>query len=413
MRRTKSYRFLTSVLLALLLTCAFTLASAQTFQVLHTFQGPDGAGPQAAPVIVDRAGDIYGTTDVGGAGNCRSMGCGTAFVLNKSGKEIALHSFRGPDGAFPEAGLLRDSRGNIFGTTDSGGSESGACGGEGGCGVAFRFSPKGKEVEYKFQGAPDGDGPQGSLVEDASGNFYGTTEYGGEYQFGTVFKIDGTTGKESVLYSFTGGGDGGFPFGVILDSTGDLYGVAQGGGCCDSGVAFKIDPAGNETVLADLDYPDSVLLLDSQGNLYGTTAGGGHGTCTLGCGTVFELLPQPGGNWSDKTLYEFCSLPNCIDGQEPVGGLVRDSQGNLLGTTIRGGSYQNCLGSGEACGVVFKLDPAGNETVLHNFSGGSDGAFPDAGLATDTLGSLYGTTQAGGASCYGQYTCGTIFKITP
>lgn len=412
MRSLKSRKFLIPVLFAFFFACIPLSAPAQTYTVLHTFQGPDGAGPVAA-VTLDRAGNIYGTTNVGGAGTCSSTGCGTLFVLNKAGKEIALHSFRGSDGAFPLAGLLRDSGGNLFGTTDEGGSESGACGREGGCGVAFRFSPpKGKEVEYEFQGAPDGDRPQGSLVEDPSGNFYGTTQYGGEYGFGTVFKIDGTTGRESVLYSFTGGSDGCFPYGVVLDSAGNLYGATTGGGngFCDSGegVAYKIDPEGNETVLVTFGgqggaYPDSILLLN-QGNLYGTTEQGGSNNG----GVVFELSAQQDGSWSGNVLYSFCSLPKCADGQEPAGGLVRDSQGNLFGTTVFGGS-SDCNG----CGVVFELASSGTESVLYTFTGGSDGADPEAGLVMDGLSNLYGTTSAGGATCYNRFTCGVVFKITP
>jgi uncharacterized repeat protein (TIGR03803 family) len=409
------------VILWLLL--ALVPAPAQTFSVLHTFTGPDGAEPISS-VILDGAGNIYGTTPAGGDGNCSLEGCGTVFVLNKAGKEIALHSFKGTDGAYPHAGLMRDSRGNIFGTTVEGGSGTNTCGGtEIGCGVAFRFSSKGKEAEFKFQG-PNGDNPESSLVEDAAGNLYGTTVGGGKYGWGAVFKIDGTTGKESVLYSFSGGSDGCFPVeGLTLDSAGNLYGVtAQGGeGFCTSGegVLFEVDPAGNETVLHTFGgtygaYPSSVPLFDSQGNLYGTTAAGGSNSnvdCSEGgCGTVFELTPQQGGLWAETVLYSFCSLPQCADGESPGGGLARDVQGNIFGTTYRGGSYQNCP---DACGVVFELTASGTESVLHNFTGRSDGADPMAGLAMDSSGNLYGTTQAGGASCYGQYTCGVVFKITP
>jgi uncharacterized repeat protein (TIGR03803 family) len=382
---------------------------------LHTFTGPDGANPEA-PVILDGAGNIYGTTPAGGDGNCSSEGCGTVFVLNKAGKEIALHSFKGADGFVPRAGLLRDSKGNLFGTTAQGGRDTRFCGGTqgGGCGVAFRFNSKGEEAEYKFEGA-NGDEPISPLVEDAAGNLYGTTYYGGDYSWGNVFKVDGTTGKETVLYSFTGGSDGCLPNGVILDPAGNLYGVAVqgGGGFCSGGegVLFEIDPAGNETVLYTFGgrsgkNPDSVLLFDSQGNLYGTAGYGGSNDS----GVVFEVSPQQGGLWSETVLYSFCSLPQCADGELPVGGLVRDAQGNLFGTTYRGGLYPNC--NGDACGVVFELTASGAESVLHSFSG-SDGALPDAGLAMDSAGNLYGTTQAGGASCFGQFTCGVVFKITP
>jgi uncharacterized repeat protein (TIGR03803 family) len=406
--------FLTFLLAAAILP---TPARAQTFTVLHTFKGPDGANP-AAPVILDKAGNIYGTTEAGGTGTCSSMGCGTAFVLNKSGKEIALHSFNGNDGFSPGAGLLRDSKGDLFGTTTGGGDDTSACGGvEGdGCGVAFRLSPNGKEVRYNFQGTPDGFQPEASLVEDSAGNLYGTASYGGEHGLGAVFKINTATDKESVLYSFTGGSDGCFPFGVVLDSTGNVYGVTLDGGSgfgnSGLGVVFKVDPAGNETVLHtfggdDGANPVSVLVFDLAGNLYGTSQNGGSSDqCGFsGCGAVFEVSPAQGGGWSERVLYSFCSLAGCVDGEKPLyGPLVVDASGNLYGTALDGGESDH--------GVVFELTD-GVESVLHSFTGGPDGAYPQAGLAMDDLGNLYGAAQSGGSSCYTRYTCGTVFKITP
>jgi uncharacterized repeat protein (TIGR03803 family) len=157
--------------------------------------------------------------------------------------------------------------------------------------------------------------------------------------------------------------------------------------------------------------------MDAAGNLYGTTqAGGNLGNCTegAGCGVVFKLSPQPEGNWTESTLYEFCSEKNCVDGVDPVAGpLAMDSAGNLYGTTYFGGAYANC--DGDACGVVYKLDPAGNETVLHSFTGGSDGATPWAGVILDSEGNLYGTAQVGGKTCSidGKQGCGTVLEITP
>jgi uncharacterized repeat protein (TIGR03803 family) len=226
------------------------------------------------------------------------------------------------------------------------------------------------------------------------------------------------------LHSFAGppegGGDGAFLYeGVIRDTAGNLYGVTAAGGASGAGTVFKVDSSGSETLLysfsggSDGGDPDSVLLLDSQGNLYGTTANGGSSdVCDGGCGTVFELSPQSGGNWAETVVYSFCSLENCADGQQPVGGpLVKDSVGNIYGNTIFGGSYRNC--NGDSCGVIFKLDTAGKETVLHSFTGGADGAFPVAGLTLDSSGNLYGTAWQGGAKCFTSYTCGVVFKITP
>ena len=294
-----------------------------------------------------------------------------------------------------------------------------------GCGVAFRLDATGNEtVLHKFTGSPDGYSPEALLVEDSAGNLYGTTINGGTGGAGTVFKLN-TAGEKTILYNFTGGSDGCSPGpGVILDSAGNLYGVTSGGGPggCDSyGVVFKVDTAGNETVLhtfggGDGAGPDSVLLFDSQGNLYGTTASGGSSdVCDydVGCGTIFELSPQS-GSWTETVLYNFCSRSGCADGQAPLRGpLVMDSAANLYGTTYWGGNSRNC--NGEGCGVVFKLDTSGNETVLHNFTGGADGASPMGGLTAGPAGSLYGAAQQGGDQCKagnGQ-GCGTVFKITP
>jgi uncharacterized repeat protein (TIGR03803 family) len=161
-------------------------------------------------------------------------------------------------------------------------------------------------------------------------------------------------------------------------------------------------------------HPDSVLLFDSKGNLYGMTqTGGTSGACQGGCGTIFELLPQ-NGNWSEKVLYNFCSLDGCADGLYPARGpLVMDAAGNLYGTTDSGGSSHNCDGG---CGVVFKLDTAGNETVLHSFTGAADGASPYTGLTIDAAGNLYGTDLEGGdLKCpdVDGYGCGVVFKIAP
>jgi uncharacterized repeat protein (TIGR03803 family) len=407
------------IFIALLLASAIipTQAQARKFKVLHTFHGRDGAGPGGV-LVLDSAGDLYGTTAGGGSGKCSQFGCGAAFKLDKAGKQVWMHSFNGANGLNPYAGLLAAS-GSLFGTTLYGGDTN--CVPPEGCGTVFKLSKTGKEtLLHKFTGDPDGFFPEALLVEDTDGNLYGTTYVGGSSGNGAVFRID-HAGKETILYSFTGGSDGCFPYpGVILDSGGDLYGVASegGNGFCNSGdgVVFKVDSSGRETVLhafggGDGANPSSVLLFDKKGNLYGTTALGGNSGCGLGCGVVFELTPQSGGHWSETVLYSFCSQTNCTDGETPgTGPLVRDSSGNLYGTTYFGGAYRNCNGDG--CGVVFKLDSTGKETVLHSFSGGADGALPFAGLTTDSSGNLYGTTTGGGATCYTSHTCGVLFKIT-
>jgi uncharacterized repeat protein (TIGR03803 family) len=400
-----------------------TTAQAQTFTVLHTFKGAPNDGELPFGVVIrDSAGNLYGTTESGGTGIYDVTGtCGTGFVLNKAGKEVAHLSFQLAGGCQPRAGLLRDAEGNFFGTTFLGGDTT--CY-QFGCGTVFKVSKTGKgALLHKFTGTPDGWFPEALLVEDAAGNLYGTTTNGGNFNNGgTVFKVD-SSGNESILYSFCSEAncaDGGGPdAGVIRDSSGNLYGVAAYGGDYGAGVVYELDTTGKETVLynftggPDGGAPFSVLLLDSQGNLYGTTRGGGNLACFggSGCGVVFELTPQTGGIWKEITLYTFCSLANCADGEDPVAGpLARDAAGNLYGTAYFGGenSFQ-CNGS---CGLVFKLDTAGKETVLHSFTGGTDGAFPWAGLTIDNANNLYGTAAGGGdTACRGG--CGVVFEITP
>jgi uncharacterized repeat protein (TIGR03803 family) len=397
-------------------------AHAQTFKVLHTFHGApnDGAAPWGV-LVRDRAGNFYGTTSSGGSGRgfCTNYGgCGTTFKFDKSGKKIWLHSFTFPKGWSPETGLLRDaSSGMLYGTTYGGGDTS--CDSIG-CGTVFDLSATGKEtVLYKFKGSPDGMFPtEQPLVEDPSGNLYGTTGLGGDYGFGSLFKID-TAGTETVLYNFTGYSDGSGPIGVILDTSGNLFGVAFYGGIAFGnsgyGVAFELDASGKFSVLhtfesgGDGANPQSELVFDATGNLYGTTQNGGSGECGgTGCGAVFELSPQSGGGWSESVLYAFCSLSGCADGQKPLfGPLAMDTAGNIYGTTYFGGKADD--------GVVFKLDASRHETVLHSFTGDTDGGFPITGLVRDSAGNLYGTSVGGGdLNCQPKYGgCGTLFKIAP
>jgi len=413
------------IFIALLLASAIVPSQAQArkFKVLHAFHGTptDGAIPEAQ-LLRDAAGNIYGTTGAGGTGACQ-YGCGTAFKLDRNGKRVWLHSFNSKNGLGPMAGLMRDKAGNLYGTTVLGGDTK--CY-QYGCGTVYKLDQAGKEtLLHRFHGSPDGEFPEALLVEDVTGNLYGTTTAGGILSSGVVFKVD-PTGKESVLYRFcseTNCADGnGADSGVIIDGAGNLYGVTGGGGAFAAGTAYELDKTGRETVLynftggADGGFPVSVLLADSTGNLYGTTQDGGNGQCGgAGCGVVFELSPQSDGNWTERVLYVFCSLSNCADGERPIAGpLVRDAAGNLYGTTFFGGANRNC--NGDACGVVFKLDPAGTETVLHSFTGGTDGALPRAGLVRDNAGNLYGMTEIGGdVKCAIENLpgCGVVFKITP
>ena len=380
---------------------------------------PKGANPFAG-VVRDLAGNLYGTTTYGGEKFCGfyGTGCGVVYKLDPAGHEKRLYAFMGlADGGTPSYAGVIDSAGNLYGTTSQGGQ------GVPGSGVVYKLDAAGQEtVLYTFTGGSDGANPSFGVVRDSAGNLYGTTGGGGDC-CGVVFKID-PFGQYTVLYTFTGGADGGYPGGgVIRDSAGNLYGTTGGGGdCC--GVVFKIDPFGQYTVLytftggADGGYPGGGVIRDSAGNLYGTTENGGDLSCTAffspGCGVVFKVDPSG----QETVLYSFTGG---ADGGFPfVAGVIRDPAGNLYGTTFAGGG-SGCNDSGgfgtDGCGVVYKLDTSGQETVLHTFTGGSDGGNPFPGLVRDRAGNLYGTTGGGGdLSCtFYPYApgCGVVFKVDP
>jgi uncharacterized repeat protein (TIGR03803 family) len=313
-------------------------------------------------------------------------------ALASNAKEIVVHNFASPlHGAYPAWGVISDSAGNLYGTTDGAYSDVGG-GGTNNAGVVFKVDPAGHEtVLYSFKGGADGNSPN-SLILDSAGNLYGTTTNGGgASSAGVVFKLD-TTGHETVLYSFTGGADGGNPYGgVVRDSAGNLYGVTGSGGT-GTGVVFKVDPTGHERVLyaftggADGAYPNPVIL--SGGNLYGTTTNGGGAS---GAGVVFKV--DMSGN--ETVLYSFMGAN---DGAYSSAGVIRDSTGNLYGTTSAGGASN--------AGVVFKVDASGHETVLYSFTGEADGASPLAGVIRDPAGNFYGTTAFGGTAALG-----VVFKV--
>ena len=281
-----------------------------------------------------------------------------------------LYSFTGSDGSEPFAGLIADSSGNLYGTTQSGGAS-------GGHGVVFKLSPSGTEtVLHTFTGGSDGGIPRAGLIADTGGNLYGTTAGGGASNAGTVFKLS-PSGTETVLYSFTGS-DGSGPFaGLIADSSGNLYGTTQSGGASGGhGVVFKLSPGGTETVLysftggSDGGTPRAGLIADSSGNLYGTTQFGGPGCGGVGCGVVFKLSPSG----TETVLYSFTGS----DGSGPFPGLIADSSGNLYGTTLSGGA------SG-GHGVVFKLTGAGFAPPPAYVTNTSSNTVSVLDLATNTV----------------------------
>jgi uncharacterized repeat protein (TIGR03803 family) len=361
-------------------------ATAQTYSVLYTFQGgTDGSGPRAG-LIRDVKGNLYGTTYSGDTFNN-----GVVFKLNSTGKESLLHSFDGADGAQPWAALVRDSAGNLCGTTYNGGVS--------GFGLVFKLDNKGNETRlYSFTGGVDGANPRASLVRDSAGNLYGTTFFGGASGAGTVFEV-GTTGKETVLYSFKNGADGGYPWaGLVRDLAGNFYGTAVSGGASNFGVVFKLDKTGKETVLhsfaggSDGMFPASGnLVRDSAGNLYGVTPAGG----VPGYGMVYKVAKTG----HETVLYTFTGQ---ADGGDPVGGLARDSAGNLYGTT----NYSN-FGGNAGYGGVFELSPGGQLSVLYNFTGKADGAPTYSTLLRDSAGNLYGTAYTSNPGL------GVVFKLVP
>jgi uncharacterized repeat protein (TIGR03803 family) len=389
-------------------------AHAAGFSVLYHFCSKancsDGLWPYAG-LISDEAGNLYGTTGAGGA-ICRRYGCGTVFKLAPDGTETVLHAFTASDdGSGPYGGLIADAAGNLYGTTASGGSDG--CGGiDFGCGTLFRVSASGKEkVLYAFAGGSDGAYPDAGVVADKKGNLYGTTADGGGgtqciVQFGgcgTVFRVN-PRGRETVLYAFSGGSDGANPLaGLVIDRAGNLFGTTAYGGnlaACNQGASpgcgavFEIAADGTEKTLYAFNggndgwSPVAGLIEDKSGNLYGTTEAGGSTTaCSgVGCGIVFKIAPDG----SETILYDFTGSN---DGAHPAAGLLRDKKGNLYGTTLAGGS------AGE--GTVFRLSASGALSVLNTFTG--QGNAPVANLLAGPNRLLYGTTEYG--------IDGTVFQV--
>jgi uncharacterized repeat protein (TIGR03803 family) len=400
-------------------------AGAQSkYKTLYKFKNGKDGSSVVAGLTFDQKGNLYGAARLGGAG-----GNGTVFKLTPkadgSWTESVLYSFcslsKCADGAVPSASLIFDETGNLYGTAFLGGAHD--------FGAVFKLTPNAdgswtESVLHTFAGGTDGAYPYANLIFDRTGNLYGTT-YGGADDLGTVFKLtpnsDGSW-TESVIYNFTGGTDGAWPYAsLIFDQTGNLYGATSEGGdrssCVNDncGVVFELMPNANgtwtESVLYRFggkhgEWPYGGLIFDQAGNLYGTTEFGGNlSQCLYGCGVVFELTRQKDGSWAESVLYSFSGR----DGRYPLAGLIFDAAGNLYGTTVLGGDHSLCGGS--SCGVVFKLVPNSNgkwiETVLHPFLD-RPGVGPYAGLIFDASGNLYGTTVGDGTS-----TFGSVFEITP
>jgi len=411
--------------------------------ILHDFAaGSDGAYPEAG-LIIDKAGNLYGTTYDGGTGTgtgC-NYGCGTVFKMTPGGNgqwtESILYSFQGTnDGKAPVSELIFDEAGNLYSTTYDGGGQ-GTCT-NGGCGTVFELSPNGSQwseaVLWRFSGITDGANPSSGVFLSPTGQLYGET-YSGENagQNGTVFSLTPSGGTWSLasLYYFVNT-DGEYPSaGLVADAAGNLYGTTASGGSAGLGAVFELSPISgggwSEKIIYNFvkgnihyyyipsgTFP-SGLIIDGSGNLYGETQNGGQHNA----GMVYELSPSPGGTWTETTLYNFSPGAN---GNDPFGGLVMDGAGTLYGTTALGGSGSIQGNPESGNGVVFELTPGANgvwtETVIYDFAGYPvDGARPEAGLFMDQSGNLYGTTIRGGnGACIGTsgetVGCGTVFELT-
>lgn len=388
------------------------LLAGSGYKRLYSFKRGTSDGAEPVADLTDVKGTLYGTTLHGGAGR----NTGTVFKISTSGSETVLHSFGSYyyDPAYPDGGLTA-VKGTLYGTTELGG-------GGGNVGTFFKISTSGAGYKslYTFQGGSDGRYPSGDVI-DLNGLLYGTTWSGGVAGCGgsgngcgTVFSFI-TSGVETVLHRFTGSPDGATPLAGLLAVNGTLYGttVEGGTGSCPSveggcGTVFEIRAPNTESVLysfkggTDGEFPFAGLIA-LNGTLYGTTENGGLSGCgSFGCGTVFEI----GTSGTESVLYSF---KGGSDGAAPAAGLTA-MNGTLYGTTSAGGG-SGCGGNG--CGTVFAISTSGVETILHSFSGGMDGAKPEAGLIV-LKGALYGTTSSGGSrySCK-HHGCGTVFALTP
>lgn len=421
------------------LMLAFTLAIALPMfaanspkgATIYTFAGGNDGSNPIAPLISDAQGDLYGTTQAGGGGTpCggSTIGCGTVFELiapsSPSGvwKEKILYVFTGQaDGEYPIGGLIFDSLGNLYGTTQSGGDlGSTMCGTPvgGGCGVVFELSPPSdagswiESVLYAFEGGSDGAFPETALTFDTSGNLFGTTVGGGSVSgsanLGTIFELSpvaGGTWTESIIYSFTGTSDGYNPTSpLVLDGFGNFYGAT-------SSTVYQLVPPSNggAWILNTINVFDNKyaiengwLLFDHSGNLFTTMSYTGE----KGNGLAFELTPpQSGGSWIETILWTFAG-----GGDAHPDGFVEDSSGNFYGTT-QGNTR-------EACGIIFKLSDSTtgwSQTVLHSFSDMqfSQGCVPQAPIVYGKWNALYGTTSQGGNKKSCGLGCGTVFGFLP
>lgn len=369
---------------ALLLCCLATVraSSAQAFTTLAYFNQTNGYFPSAA-MIQGFDGNMYGTTVEGGSAG---SGLGTLFTITTGGQLTTLYSFCAQtncgDGLYPHSALVQDQSGNFWGTTQGSAPSYGF-------GTVFKVTTSGiLTTMHSFDGT-DGEQPQAGLTLGSDGNFYGTTSAGGANNGGTVFKIT-PTGTLTTLHNFNFS-DGNYPVaGLVQATNGAFYGTTLFSGPNGGGTVFKITASGSFTTLynfcsksncADGEFPGGTLIQAAGGNLYGTTSSGGvvSGCNNSNCGTIFKITPTG----TLTTLYSFCTESNCLDGGQPVAGVVQGTDGLFYGVTTYGGANND--------GTVFKITSLGKLTVLHTFDG-VDGWSPNGGLMQHTNGTFYGTT---------------------
>jgi uncharacterized repeat protein (TIGR03803 family) len=385
--------------------------AASTTHVIYSFGGGADGEYTDTELVIDADGNLYGTSVQGG-----TFGGGTVFELSPSGgswTHTVLYNFTGgADGGEPYKGVTLDTQGNLYGTAVTGGG--GSC--EGGCGVVYRVTKSGgswtQSVIHTFTGGNDGSGPGSPVAFDQQGNLYGTTPTGGGLGFGVVYEMKpGSNGTWSlkVIHTFTGGKDGlgGGASRLLVDASGNLYGVNTVGGAHGFGNVFELSPSGSQWKFATLysfqDQPDGAspyggVIFDKDGNLYGTTYYAGANDV----GTVYKLT-HANGSWTETVIYNF---KGGSDGDSPISTLVADAKGNLYGTTSDGGAAK-C-----GCGTIFGLAPgsagAWTEKVVYRFPGAPEAGFAYNGMVSDPKGNFYGATVHGGAG-----NDGAIYQFTP
>ncbi len=396
----------------ILITCATALLATTTWaassgKLIYSFAGGTDGEYTDTELVIDSAGNLYGTSVQGGI-----YGGGTVFQVTPAGIHTVLYNFTGgPDGGEPYKGVTLDAQGNLYGTAVTGGG--GSC--EGGCGVVFELTNSGgvwsQSVIHTFTGGKDGSGPGSPVTIDRYGNVYGTTPTGGADEMGVVYQLrPSATGgwTFTLVHTFTGGEDGGGgSASQLLIAGGNLYGVCTVGGANGFGMVYELSPNHGKwqltTLYAFKDQPDGALpyggvIPDNQGNLYGTTYYAGANDL----GTVYKLT-HSNGSWTESVLYSF---KGGTDGASPISSLVADTKGNLYGTTSDGGAA-SC-----SCGVIFKMTRGASaswtESVAYRFPGTPAPGFAYNGLVRDPAGSLYGATVHGGSS-----NDGAIYEFTP